>query len=226
MRNVHSESIYVALPVKSIEHSKTRLSEILEPNERSLLTRTMFMDVISIVQQTQLFSNIVVISSDREVLKLAKKENLLYLEEHIIGLNQAVNQVTKWSKKQGATSLLILPTDIPLLTINDLVQITSNIEDRQIIIAPSDNGGTNALLRTPPDIMNSFFGKDSFQKHLINAEKAGLKVQIYQSPTISLDIDTVEDIKRFNERKENTLTHRIIEKLDIINRLSYSDGSL
>jgi 2-phospho-L-lactate guanylyltransferase len=209
--------------VKSIENSKTRLSEILKPKERSLLTRTMFMDVISIVQQTQIFSYIVVISSDREVLKLAKKENLFYVEEHLQGLNQAVNQVTEWCKNNGAASLLILPSDIPLLTRNDLVQITSNIEAQQIIIAPSGNGGTNALLRTPPDIMNSFFGKDSFQRHLINAEKTGLKIQIYQSPTVSLDIDTVEDIKRFNEIKGNTLTHSLLEKFDIIKRISDSN---
>ena len=65
----------------------------------------------------------VVISPDPIVEKIAKKTNTIFLSEKQIGLNNALDQATKWLSKKGLDSILILPSDIPLVSPEDITGI-------------------------------------------------------------------------------------------------------
>ena len=210
------DRVFAAIPVKAAAKSKTRLSNLFKPWERACLTHAMLRDVLGTVFDSQIFMNVVVISSDPEIQILAGEFGAYTLHEYGGGLNRAVEQVTRWCIRNGADSTLILPSDIPLLTVEDITGLVElGSEWRRVVASPSNDGGTNALLRTPPDVIPSFFGSESFEAHLSAAKAAGVKAEVYRSPSIALDIDSAEDIEHLICEPRETLTKRLIEKLNI-----------
>ena len=63
----------------------------------------------------------------------------------------------------------------------------------QINIAPSRDGGTNALMLQPPQAIPFAFGRDSFQRHRHLAAEAGIPVSVVESDSLVFDIDLPED---------------------------------
>ena len=92
-----------------------------------------------------------------------------------------------------------------------------------VVLSPSTDGGTNALLRNPPNIIRTCYGVDSFKKHLELAEEAGCKIEVIISSTLKLDIDTFLDIETFLSKCPSNTTGRYLvqngikEKLKQIN---------
>ena len=72
--------------------------------------------------------------------------------------------------------VLIVPSDLPMLspaTIDDLIK--SHGTGISLCAAEKD-GGTNALLCTPPAAIHFHYGKDSAKLHLAEAKNNGVKV--------------------------------------------------
>jgi 2-phospho-L-lactate guanylyltransferase len=54
--------------------------------------------------------------------------------------------------------------------------------------------GTNALLLTPPGVVEPAFGPGSFERHTALAHAAGATIEVAELPSLTLDIDTPEDL--------------------------------
>ena len=81
-------------------------------------------------------------------------------------LNAALTQAARYAAARGATKVLVLPTDMPNLTAEDVRTMASpSNRDPQIIIAPSRDGGTNALMLQPAQAIPFAFGRGQFQRH-------------------------------------------------------------
>ena len=117
-------------------------------------------------------------------------------------LNAALTQAARYAVARGATKVLILPTDMPNLTAEDVRAMASpRGRAPQIIIAPSRDGGTNALMLQPAQAIPFAFGRDSFQRHRHLAEEAGIPVRVVESDSLLFDIDLPEDYRLvFNSR--------------------------
>ena len=64
-----------------------------------------------------------------------------------------------------------------------------------MVVVPDRHGTrTNALLLTPPDVIEPAFGPDSRAKHEQAAADAGVPCTVEEVATLSLDVDTVEDL--------------------------------
>jgi len=204
---------FAVVPVKNLLKSKTRLSTIFTSQERSSLTLAMLQDVLNALKSSKIHRTIV-ISSDIAVNKVAEKFGVKILGEMQDGLNQAVDQTLKWCFKNGAESVLILPVDIPLITSKDINRIINlGLKSKSVVISPSQNGGTNALLQTPPRIIPPCFGSNSFKKHLEQALNRHIRMKAYQSLRVSLDIDSERDLKRFLEIGKKTVFYRLLEQI-------------
>ena len=108
-------------------------------------------------------------------------------------LNAALTQAARYAVARGATKVLILPTDMPNLTAEDVRTMASpRGRAPQIIIAPSRDGGTNALMLQPAQAIPFAFGRASFQRHRHLAEEAGIPVHIVESDSLLFDIDLPE----------------------------------
>ena len=110
------------------------------------------------------------------------------------GLNDAVAEGTSAGASAGATALLVLPFDVPLVTRRELEALFAT--DADVVVARSDDGGTSGLLRRPPAAIAARFGPDSARSHAGAAGVAGLRVRSLRLPGLSLDVDEPGDLRR------------------------------
>jgi len=215
-------TIFVIVPVKKLEEAKSRLSPLLLNDERKEFCLKMLEDVLTTVKTTRHIDQTVVVSKDEEAFHAAKSFDAAPLTEGQPGLNQAVSKAISWCIQRGATSTLVLPADIPLVTPMDLNRILSLGEKAAVVISPSRSGsGTNALLLTPPNVIPTFYGQHSFQRHIEEASTRAIRFRTLRSPRIALDIDTVEDLAYFAALKhEETRSHRFLERIGVLKRLT------
>jgi 2-phospho-L-lactate guanylyltransferase len=212
---------FVIVPVKRLDDAKSRLSPVLLNNERKEFCLKMLEDVLATVRTTRRIDRTVVVSRDAEAFRVAKRFDALPLMEGQPGLNQAVSEAIGWCIQRGATSALVLPADIPLVTPMDLNGILSLGEKAAVVISPSrSGGGTNALLLTPPNVIPTFYGQHSFRRHVEEASVRAIRLRTLRSPRIALDIDTVEDLAYFAALKpRETRSHRFLAKIGVLKRL-------
>ena len=86
---------------------------------------------------------------------------------------------------------------MPNLTADDVrTMAASRGPEPQITIAPSRDGGTNALMLQPPQAIPFAFGRDSFLRHQRLAAQAGIPVHVVRSDSLLFDIDLPEDYRR------------------------------
>ena len=212
---------FVIIPIKILDKAKSRLSKYLPDEKRKQFCLAMFKDVIKTVRARDKVKEVVVVSNDPMVTQLVERFGAVLLPDKTHGLNCTISNTVNWCVKNGATSVLVLPADIPLIKVEDLDEIYSLAERASMTITPSRDGrGTNALLLKPPKISPTFYGPLSFQKHIQEAAKLGLKFLCYTSPRIALDIDTINDLKYFvSLRAKQTLAYNELEKAGLISIL-------
>ena len=214
-------TVFTVIPVKKLDNAKSRLSQFLTAAERREFCLNMLEDVLNIVNSTKRINQTVVISNDLEVLRTTEKLDIAYLKEGKNGLNQAVSQAIDWCCKREASSILVLPIDIPLVKPVDLERMLALREKASMVISPSRNReGTNALLLTPPNVIPTSYGPQSFHRHLTEATNREVIFSRYESERVALDIDTVEDLIDFilTDAKE-TNTYKLLEKKGILDKL-------
>lgn len=121
-------------------------------------------------------------------------------------LNRALAQAKKEVVARGADALLVLPTDLPLLTIHDVSQLYAlGARQNGVVISRSHDGGTNALLLRPPNAIDFAFGSNSFQQHYASTIAAGYPCQTLESPTLAFDLDGPEDWRRWQESTQDRI---------------------
>jgi 2-phospho-L-lactate guanylyltransferase len=213
--------IFVAIPVKKLSESKTRLSSILTLEERQELVRRMLKDVLETVIQSDMVSRILVVCSNTGLEKgICSPKIEMIREEDSQGLNMALRGAVTRSMQRGASSLLILPADIPLIEKDDVEGIIRSNLDRGVVIVPSkDSLGTNALMLTPPDVIHPAFGSDSFVSHISLAKIRGIPMNTLRVERVSLDIDTPEHVRDFLSSPAHGATRNYLLEISMIERL-------
>jgi 2-phospho-L-lactate guanylyltransferase len=187
------------VPVKAFDEGKSRLAPVLSVDERATMSRHWLTHVLDIAKQWGGFAGIAVISRDTTVLEAAEAMGALPINEAGDDLNAALTQASKVAVAAGAEGVLALPADLPLLTLADLDELHElAVEEEGVIIAPSHDRGTNALLLRPPHAIAYAFGEESFSRHLALAAAAGLPSHVYHSATLALDVDRPEDLLLVN----------------------------
>lgn len=197
-----NHTIYAVIPVKDPCKSKTRLSDILNVEARKKLTLLMLEDVISTLKCSKLLTGVIVVSPSLDVLELGKSLNCEIVKEgsKSIGLNRAVKLGVEYGTSLGAEAVLILPADIPMINLEDIEKIVLTgliLEKPYVVISPSKDGGTNALMLSLPTQMSFKFGPNSYTLHLREAEKTKSNVRILHLESVMMDIDSGKDIDFF-----------------------------
>jgi len=211
-------TLHVIIPVKKLDEGKKRLSTLLSVSQRRVLSLCMLQDVLDAVVGSEKVTTSVVISPDQDVLKLAELKNFIPLKEDCQkGVNIAVKTANDFCANLGALSTLILPSDIPLVQPIDIdTIIDSSRSTNSVVVVPSLRmDGTNALLRNPPNVINTFYDENSYQMHVDTAKKKGVEVSVIKPARVMLDLDVVEDLKEFMLIESNTATYRYLLKINL-----------
>ncbi len=191
------------IPAKPFTEAKTRLAETLSADERARLSRHLLQRTITVARAV---GTVAVVSRSAAVRRVAKSAGAWALVETGTELNAAIRQGMAWAERRGAASVLVLPLDLPLLTVAELqTLVTASVrQSPYMAIVPCRHGrGTNALLLHPPALIEPKFGTDSFSRHLSAAEQAGVVPQIYRLPGLSFDLDTPRDWHEYRRHLQN-----------------------
>jgi 2-phospho-L-lactate guanylyltransferase len=209
---------FIVIPVKPFENAKTRLSPVLTNDERRVFCLSMLEDVLKTVAS---LTHKTIVIGKGSLPEIEKTFDVTFLKESGTGLNATVSEAIDWCMQRGGRSVLILPADIPLIKPADLNHIILKGKETPVVISPSrDNNGTNALLLTPPDVLPTFYGSSSFQRHLEEAAKQNLRFSICRLPRIALDIDTIEDLAHFMSlNAKETQAYRALEEIGLTQNL-------
>jgi 2-phospho-L-lactate/phosphoenolpyruvate guanylyltransferase len=194
-------SLWVILPVKPLNRAKSRLADILSPEQRYDFALAMFQNILRITQQASQITGTLVISRDTKVLALAREAGAKTVQEsNRSDLNPALTRATEVVKAWGGDAVLILPADLPFITTDDIENIIEMGTETPSVVLATDRvqDGTNALLVRPAGLIDYNYGEGSFTRHLQAAQRAGANVQYYMSDSVTLDIDTPADLKLYN----------------------------
>ncbi|PJF44011.1 MAG: 2-phospho-L-lactate guanylyltransferase [Phototrophicales bacterium] len=193
---------WIIMPVKPLLRAKSRLSDVLTPEQREKLAISLLVRNLQLLKDLPQVAGILVVSRDTKVLAIARDHDVTTVQESgQPELNTALLRATEFLKTLHAQSVLILPTDLPLLTVEDIQKIIE-LGDYAgtVVIAPDrQRDGTNALLVNPPGALTYHYGPASFVHHCDAAQLEGLTLKIYESPSIAIDIDTPEDLLIYRE---------------------------
>ncbi len=194
-------SLWAIIPVKPLKNAKSRLSPILQPDQRYELALAMFRHVLSVTTTAQLVSGVLVISRDTKALAIAREMGAKTLQEGAISnLNPALLRATAVVKSWRADAILILPADLPFISADDIGAMIRLAQEHSIVIATDrERDGTNALLVRPPGAIEYEYGRGSYERHLQNAGRAGLPVALYESDRMTLDIDVPDDLNDYHK---------------------------
>ena len=192
------------VPVKSLSQAKTRLANILSPEERALLVLDMLSHVLDTLRASREIDEVAVISPQPSELRLPPGVTPILQARH--GLNDLLEQGREWAIRRDADALLVLFVDLPLISSGDISRMVKLGEkEGTVVLAPDRHGsGTNSMLAHPVTLARFAFGPASFDTHRVAAMHAGANLEIYSSPGTSLDIDTLDDLDYLDAHRIST----------------------
>lgn len=207
-------STWAIIPVKQLDKAKSSLKPILTPKQRRELVLCMFEDVLNSIKYANSIEGTIVVSPDEQVLDFARLRGATPLADYGVDLNEALNLAISHARELGAKSVLILPSDIPLIRPVDVEKIVAMASsEREIVITPSRRKGTNALLLKPPNLIKLCFGGQSFRAHMEEAHRAGIMPHIYRSERLETDIDEASDLIKLKVHGLGTRSHDFLRSL-------------
>ncbi len=192
--------IYRALiPVKTLSQAKSRLADHLTQDQRATLVLDMLHHVISTLNASNVLDGVTVVSPDLRVLETAELWGARSRIEEERGHNPALYAAAWRELAEGATVLLTISADLPLLDVHDVRGMIAQSQEYPVVLAPSwDGTGTNALLTRPPLALPYVFGPGSLQRFLAQAREWQLGSVLYNNRGMALDIDTIDDLDLFH----------------------------
>ncbi len=203
------EPIHVVLPMRTVSGGKARLGAALDAEEREELVLGMLLHTLAMLGAWRFCRRIHLVSPD-PVLDAATSQTGVAVSVHRQegeGLNAGIGIGIDAAQTEGATSVLVLPGDLPYLSTEALDELIMAADaglaaaagGPLVAIAPADaRSGTNALLLRPPEIIAPAFGDGSFETHLRAAESVGAAVQVVSDSVLGFDLDTPYDLERLD----------------------------
>jgi len=187
--------IFALLPVKSPQNAKQRLSKFLLAEQREKLARILYKQTLAALCQAKGIDRVVVVTNDSDVAEHARTSGTLVFEENEqVSHSVSADAACLRAINLGATTVLLVPIDVPLVTPADFSRLAAAARPGVVLVPSADGTGTNAMARTPPDVIESRFGPGSCRAHLDQARLKNVPADILRLPGLMFDIDTPEDV--------------------------------
>jgi 2-phospho-L-lactate/phosphoenolpyruvate guanylyltransferase len=192
------------LPVKRFAQAKQRLEPALPSGSRRALAEAMFTDVLTAVGRVAAIDEVLVVSADPAVQRIAEGYGVRAIEDPAeSGQDQAVARGAGVARELGAAQVLCLAGDCPLIDPSELETLLGKprtAERYAVIVADRHGTGTNGLLLSPPDALHPRYGPDSFARHVALAREAGVPAEVAEVSSLALDVDTPDDLAALQAR--------------------------
>jgi 2-phospho-L-lactate/phosphoenolpyruvate guanylyltransferase len=187
-------SAAIIVPVKREGH-KSRLGGVLSAQEGAELARLFLLDLLEVISGCGLLGSTYVVSPSPKMLAVAESAGANTVGEPADrGVNQAVRD---GAAAAAADDLLVVPTDLPLLTEGDLLRSFELRAGGFTVIAPSrEFNGTNLFFFGRETLDRLSYDSDSFWSHVSSVSAARGRLAVLTSGGVMEDVDTPEDATR------------------------------
>ncbi len=188
--------IAAIIPVGTLEGAKTRLADTIDAEERHDLVTGLLRRTVVAALAVERLADVLVVSPDREVLRLAADLGARTMRQRSAGLNAGLLEGRDDVIAGGAAAILVVPVDLPFVTaeaIDALVDPLTSDGPTVVLVTDRHATGTNALGLRPPDVIEFAFGPDSRAAHRGHAAEAGARYIEVDGP-LAIDLDTPEDL--------------------------------
>lgn len=184
------------VPYREHAGAKSRLAEALTVEQRQSLARAMLCDVLLALLASKYLDNVLVVGDAPPPLEFAEQPAVRHLPT-TLGLNDSVKLAAREAQAGGADELLIVHSDLPLLTaaqIDRLIQAgrAQSHANRSALVSCQHRDGTNMLWLSPARAIDFQYGSGSRARHLALLEK--IQYDCVELPPIA-DVDQVADLE-------------------------------
>lgn len=188
--------LMAVIPAKSLDRAKQRLAPALPDAARRDLVQRMLIQGLRALAGAGIAARAVA-TRDPDLAELARAQGAAAFDPGMEGdLNAAAAAIAAQARRQGATSLLLLAGDLPWVDAEDVVALIDAAAHAPVVIAEAKDGGTNALLLTPPDAVPFAFATaaPSAARHAELARARGLAPTVLRRIGLARDIDLPADL--------------------------------
>lgn len=186
-------TVAVVIPVKAFHQAKERLSDLLTPAERIVLTKYCADRVINAASNFDVF----VVCDDPDVAQWARDHKATIIWQPEVGLNPAVREGVKFAATQNKQLAIVAHSDLPLATEFDHLlsdQSPETLLSSITLVPDRHQDGTNVMVLPTNFDFEFCYGKNSFTAHQKMAKIYGLSVRVFHDSSLAVDIDTADDL--------------------------------
>jgi 2-phospho-L-lactate guanylyltransferase len=186
------------LPVKRFASAKQRLAPGIDEERRRALVEAMLSDVLEAIGGARMVERTILVSGDPIAQEIAAGAAAAVDvvpdpadEGHVVAALAGIAR----AEADGASCVVLLPGDCPLLDPRELDRLLTGVPGEYVAVVPDRHGsGTNALVLSPPSAIRPSFGEGSCERHVRAAREAGIPYAVEDLPSLGLDLDTPADI--------------------------------
>ena len=205
------------VPVGRLADAKSRLLPGPDREGAGRLTLAMLDDVLDALSAAQRIDRVAVVTPDDEVARHAETAGAIAILRPEPGLNPSLDDGAAKLAHGGQDGLLVILGDVAGATSRDLdaaCLASAELGRPGVVLCPSGDGGTAALLRSPHDAIPSCFGAESAARHREAAASGGLPLRELELPSLAIDLDQPEDVRAFLATADGgASTRRVLAEL-------------
>jgi 2-phospho-L-lactate guanylyltransferase len=189
------------LPIKTYARAKHRLSVAVEVPDRRALAEAMVGDVLDALALVPGLARVIAVTAEPRAAAAARAAGAEVVHDpDEAGQSAAALIGIAAALEAGAERVLLVPGDCPALDPHEVGALLERQGRAGVVIVPDRHGaGTNALLLSPPDVIEPSFGPGSFARHAARAHAAGTVVRVAEVRSLGLDVDTPGDLQALRE---------------------------
>lgn len=176
----------VLVPVKDFRRAKLRLAAALSAGERELLARQMATHVVGAAAPLP----VAVVCDDDDVAAWAADLGAEVIWCPGTGLNGAVRRGVERLGDDGFDRVVVAHGDLPLA--GDFTRLTT--WPGATIVPDRRNDGTNVISVPPRAGFGFAYGPGSYRRHVDEAHRLGLSLEICRDRTLTWDVDLPADL--------------------------------
>jgi 2-phospho-L-lactate guanylyltransferase len=152
-------------------------------------------DVTTTLRNCTGIGHVVCLGEDPLIRTFSTEQDCEFIAElEGAGLSANLDHAARQLQANGAQTLLIIPSDLPTITTNDVDALLREHCGGLTICPAGRDGGTNALVISPPTGIGFLFGEQSCERHILAAKAAGLEHRVTCPTAFQCDIDRPTDL--------------------------------
>jgi len=184
------------IPVKTFSNAKSRLG--LSQEKTTRLCKIMLEQVLGSISQSKAITKSILVSKDEDAFEIGKRfDTVQIFEDSERGVNHAVSLADRYLAENGFDASVVFPQDIPLIQPQDITSLIKfqTVKPSLLVVPSRKFDGTNALVRTPVDIIETHYDEDSYKIHLTTGKSRNISTSFVLISRIMWDVDSRPDLE-------------------------------